>query len=445
MWMARPTLIDLAHRQERFDVVILVAHGRRTAGQPVRLLLLRERDRGDCLSVEVDFHELGNFLRDVAARLAILVCCQERGGDLVASHELGQLLLMRVPNLDAVVSFNATLANDTAHGFLTGLAGELGAGRPFLLTSAAVSGLGRIPAHDGQNRPRFDFAVPTFHVRREVALQMASEAEFLLVSSPLRAVSFAHDKLAASLEALLEEWRESDHGKAHAENLARGELRAKELEAEAGRFLGQFLRFLNFADFPRDIDIAVGQYPVTRWEYAGFLRECGPLESEAFRPKDWKKEETFCRSSRQGWLPVTGVSLKAMQMYMTWRQQRDGANYRPLQFREWVQIAYWGRGELFPWGREWNPDRACAERSAPVAVYETWPNEVGIFGMAGNCWEVVAVKTNDKTQVTLFGGGFRSPRWQCTAFAYRDLGCIEVNTPLPDDVGFRLVRSPHKK
>ena len=94
---------------------------------------------------------------------------------------------------------------------------------------------------------------------------------------------------------------------------------------------------------------AMAIYPVTRAEYATFLRD-----TRHEPPRDWR-EPAFAADD----LPVVGVSWHDAVAYCAWRTAVGSAERLPTE-AQWERAARGGReGAAFPWGDaipSWIPD-----------------------------------------------------------------------------------------
>lgn len=172
--------------------------------------------------------------------------------------------------------------------------------------------------------------------------------------------------------------------------------------------------------------IAVGQYELTRGEFARFVSATGyraELEKgEACHVLDGRK---WGKSSQHGWLnpgyaqtddhPVSCVSWNDAQAYLTWlNQQVPGKGYRLLSEAEWEYAARAGHAGRHAWGDDDGLTAACAHANVMDTTGKsqisdvTWgavncsdgaaytvaggalkPNAFGLYNMAGNVWEWV--------------------------------------------------------
>lgn len=132
----------------------------------------------------------------------------------------------------------------------------------------------------------------------------------------------------------------------------------------------------------------IGEHPVTRIEYAGFLES-----TDRVAPRDWSSP-TFSDPSQ----PVVGVDWHDAVAYCGWlmehlRRQSDTdlAICRLPTEAEWEHAARGGRdGESYPWGTAipaWVPNGGRGPLPAPWPVTLGEPNAFGLYGIAGNIHE----------------------------------------------------------
>jgi formylglycine-generating enzyme required for sulfatase activity len=132
---------------------------------------------------------------------------------------------------------------------------------------------------------------------------------------------------------------------------------------------------------------AIGRYPVTQQEYRDFLLATGDTEL----PSGW----TFRRHPRE-WAnhPVYTVSARAADAYAAWLSRVTGRSFRLPTEAEWEYAAAGPLGLEFPWGQEFDADRAnTAEtglfHTSPVGAFADGNSPFGVSDMAGNVEEYV--------------------------------------------------------
>ncbi len=121
-------------------------------------------------------------------------------------------------------------------------------------------------------------------------------------------------------------------------------------------------------------------YPVTRGEYAAFLRDTSHEP-----PRDWH-DPAFAGDDR----PVVGVSWHDAAAYCGWRAAHGSAERLPTE-AEWERAARGGvDGAAFPWGDampSWIPDGGRGPLPGPWPVTLGVPNAFGLSGIAANVHE----------------------------------------------------------
>ncbi|MCY4745994.1 formylglycine-generating enzyme family protein [Pelomonas sp. UHG3] len=172
--------------------------------------------------------------------------------------------------------------------------------------------------------------------------------------------------------------------------------------------------------------LAVGQYEVTKAEFARFVSASG------YQPEQQPGEgchvldgKTWGTSRQHGWRnpgyattdahPVSCVSWHDAQAYLAWLNRLvPGKGYRLLSEAEWEYAARAGHGGRYAWGDDEGLTEACAHANGmditgkaqisgvtwaanacsdgaafPVAGPVYRPNAFGLYNMAGNVWEWV--------------------------------------------------------
>ena len=229
--------------------------------------------------------------------------------------------------------------------------------------------------------------------------------------------------------------------------------------------------------------LAVGKYPVTRGEFAAFVKDtvqtlgaCEHCDGKSFRVEEGIRwNNTFHQTDRH---PMVCVNWDDAQAYVRWLSRKTGKHYRLLSEAEWEYAARAGTTTAWYWGdseadqcryangadlsakaqgvtaaRFVNCDDKYPETS-PVGSFR--PNAFGLFDMAGNVGEWVedcyhdtysGAPTNGGAVETCLqkfhnarvirGGGWISiPAW--VRSASRD---VEVPSLRSDSSGFRVSRT----
>jgi serine/threonine-protein kinase len=174
-----------------------------------------------------------------------------------------------------------------------------------------------------------------------------------------------------------------------------------------------------------DYPMAVGQFEVTRKQFAQFVSDtgyaltgCSTYEEGSWQlrnNRDWQSPGFYQDESE----PVTCVSWEDAHRYTDWLAKKTGKDYRLLSASEWEYIARAGTDTARSWGN--NPDTACqitniADQAtqddypgweihdcmdgfvytAPVEGFK--PNNFGIYATLGNVFEWVEDCWNDNYQ-----------------------------------------------
>ena len=166
-------------------------------------------------------------------------------------------------------------------------------------------------------------------------------------------------------------------------------------------------------------EFALGQFAVTRGEFASFTQDTGhdPSGCTAYTGVKWVLEQKrswrnpgFKQSDRH---PVVCVSHEDAQRYVQWLSRKTGKSYRLPTETEWEYAAragtttarFWGDGrdqacnfanvadftgaEALKWNKS-NKDHVFQCRdgyayTAPVGSFR--PNAFGLYDMLGNAWQ----------------------------------------------------------
>jgi len=229
--------------------------------------------------------------------------------------------------------------------------------------------------------------------------------------------------------------------------------------------------------------LAVGKYPVTRREFAAYVRDtgvslgaCEHWDGKSFRLEEGIRwNDTFHQTDRH---PVVCINWDDAQSYTRWLSRQTGKHYRLLSEAEWEYAAragsttawYWGDSEADQCRYANGADLSAKAQSVAAAGFvncddrypETSPvgtfraNTFGLFDMAGNVGEWVedcyhdtyvgaptdggAVETClqqfHNARVMRGGGWISIPAW--VRSASRD---VEVPSRRSDSFGFRVART----
>jgi formylglycine-generating enzyme required for sulfatase activity len=172
---------------------------------------------------------------------------------------------------------------------------------------------------------------------------------------------------------------------------------------------------------------ALGRFPVTRGEYAAFVRDTRRSVDKGCswtaRAKDqpdasssW--EDTGFPQSRRS--PAVCVTWSDVNAYIQWLRKKTGKPYRLPSEAEWEYAARAGSVTAFPWGNkashdfanygseDWGPLASGRDRwlyTSPVGSFP--PNRFGLFDMHGNVLEYVAdCFSSDYTRLPRDGSPF---------------------------------------
>lgn len=158
-----------------------------------------------------------------------------------------------------------------------------------------------------------------------------------------------------------------------------------------------------------DATLAVGQFPVTRGEFARWAQAAGDVAQGTQACRD---RESFFRSSRnRNWLkpdleqgddhPVVCVGFAQAQRYAAWLSERTGQRYRLLTPGEWDRIARSATtgdcrsanlaDQAYRRRYETQQGQDCDDGAAGTSPVGRYPSiSVGVFDIDGNVREWVA-------------------------------------------------------
>jgi formylglycine-generating enzyme required for sulfatase activity len=232
---------------------------------------------------------------------------------------------------------------------------------------------------------------------------------------------------------------------------------------------------------------AVGRYPVTRGEFARFVRETGYRpEPSCFHP-DIEHNDLVARpderwdniSGQTDRHPVVCISREDARAYTAWLSRRTGHSYRLLSEEEWEYAARAGTTTAHFWSGppsqqcryvngadlsgkarhpEWKDIAPCSDgfpETSPVGRFR--PNAFGLYDMLGNVFQWVedcyqydytgvpndgrpmktcAPRPHPGPWIVARGGDWNSPPYWIRSGG-RD---VEHPTSRVDTIGFRVAR-----
>jgi len=134
----------------------------------------------------------------------------------------------------------------------------------------------------------------------------------------------------------------------------------------------------------------IGKYPVTNAQYRAFVEE-----TEHRAPSHWLKGWFTKRVEFPEHLkdhPVTNVSWDDSVAYCKWLSRRTGRSYRLPTEAEWEKAARGSDGRRYPWGDDWDVQKANIfeaglNATTTVCSYPAGASPYGALDMAGNVWE----------------------------------------------------------
>ena len=191
----------------------------------------------------------------------------------------------------------------------------------------------------------------------------------------------------------------------------------------------------------------IGRYPITNAQWQVWVEQAGG------RPSYLANDADLNRPNQ----PVVGVAWHTCNGFCAWLSERLGMTVCLPSEQEWEAAARGGDTRRYPWGADWQDDRAATEEdqetrgwqsSVPVGCYPAGAAPCGALDMAGNVWEWTANVwqsypgarkpfTDDDLRV-LRGGSWGDSR--------NRVRCGARNRNLPDvgydTYGFRVVVAP---
>jgi len=180
-------------------------------------------------------------------------------------------------------------------------------------------------------------------------------------------------------------------------------------------------------------EFLVRKYPVTREEYAEFVRETG-MEKPAWM----NRRGTSGTSAR---FPATGITFTEAEGFCQWRGERLPTSL------EWERAARGTDGRGYPWGNRFklsrgtvpcNTEEHGTRAPVPVDMLPEGDSPEGVSCLMGNGWEWMDGGWETRKYL-------RGASWEYTGQVYGLTWYRLKASPdnRDDDVGFRCVRNVH--
>lgn len=184
----------------------------------------------------------------------------------------------------------------------------------------------------------------------------------------------------------------------------------------------------------------ISRYPVTNAQYARFLDD-NPTHPVPHRDEVWAEPYNWSPQTRthpkgKDNHPVVLLSWEDARAYCEW------AGGRLPNEVEWEKAARGEDGRVYPWGDEFDPDRANVREggvgsTTPVGAYPDGASPYGLLDCAGNVWEWTSSQVG-ANQVVIRGGSWN--------FRAADARCFARDYSHPSHrsncIGFRIVTGP---
>jgi formylglycine-generating enzyme required for sulfatase activity len=224
-----------------------------------------------------------------------------------------------------------------------------------------------------------------------------------------------------------------------------GALASSMLTVPAGSFQMGDSSPGGFSDQKPAHTVAVRAFRLSRFEvsfdqYDAFAKATG---------RRLPSDKTWGRGTR----PVMNVTWDDAQAFIRWINSSTAQHYRLPTEAEWEYAARAGTSTVYPWGDEWDSDKARGDGAkGTVAVDSYAANAWGFHNMIGNVWEWVQDCYHDNYE----GAPADGSAWAssgCAGHVYRGgswIGGAGVRsssrewappTVRASDIGFRLAQN----
>jgi len=132
----------------------------------------------------------------------------------------------------------------------------------------------------------------------------------------------------------------------------------------------------------------IGRYPVTNAQYARFIKEGGYENQDYWTEAGWARREAESIVQPRFWEepqwnqphhPVVGVSWYEALAYCRWLSEATSQEFHLPSEAEWEKAARGEHGREWPWGNEFDPQKANTQEGGPGS-----PTPVGLYSPAGD-------------------------------------------------------------
>lgn len=201
-------------------------------------------------------------------------------------------------------------------------------------------------------------------------------------------------------------------------------------------------------------DFEILDHPVTNAEFRAFVDASGRAA-----PLHWSNGQIPAGKEEH---PVIFVNRYDVRSFLQWLTEKDGRIYRLPTRVEFRHAAYGGRGRpRYPWGNDPPTDQANydAQGTRSFAAWRRYlrpakwgpANGYGLYGMAGNVWQMVLNRYDPATRRWIYrltepalkGQSVTGGSWARGAAYLRCGYSVGMSTGIRHpDLGFRPVREP---